>query len=112
MVENRSFDFPQPMMGWTSWSQPRLRDGIFVITNQSFENQSDPKYLSVTTQANDTVGLINQSFSWMSFKKEFRILTYTSLKAGNSWNTYPRALLPYAGTITKTKTIKEVGQQN
>ena len=83
MVENRSFDFPDPMMGWTEWPTERLRDGIFVINNQSAENPADPKFLSVNTIASDTVGLINQSFHGMYFKKgmdyfltmRFRILS-------------------------------------
>lgn len=69
MVENRSFDFPQPMMGWMIWPKARLRDGIFIVTNQASENPADPKFLSITSTASDTVGLINQSFNGMAFKK-------------------------------------------
>ena len=32
MVGNRSFDFPQPMMGWTNWQFAKLRDGILLLS--------------------------------------------------------------------------------
>jgi len=69
MVENNSFDFPDPMMGWETWPNQRLRDGIFLINNQSAENSADPKFMAVSTTKTDTVGLINQSFHGMYFKK-------------------------------------------
>src|SRR5579872_3673339 len=46
MVENRSFDFPKPMTAWETWPSRRLRDGIFVVTNQAADNPADPKYVS------------------------------------------------------------------
>jgi alpha-L-arabinofuranosidase len=70
MVENRSFDFPQPMTAWKTWPSPRLRDGIFLVINQSAENAADPKYMAVNLRAGDTVGLANDGFDeGMAFKK-------------------------------------------
>jgi len=70
MVENRSFDFPKPMTAWTTWPNQRLRDGIFMVNNQSATNAADPKYMSVNLQARDTVGLMNSGFDeGMAFKK-------------------------------------------
>ena len=70
MVENRSFDFPKPMTAWETWPSNRLRDGIFLVMNQSAENAADPKYMRVTTGAKDTVGLMNSGFDeGMAFKK-------------------------------------------
>ena len=51
------------------WPTERLRDGIFVINNHSAENSADPKFLSINTSVSDTVGIINQSFHGMYFKK-------------------------------------------
>ena len=75
LVENRSFDFPKPMTGWTTWPSARMRDGIFIVTNQVAENPADPKFMAVTLQTGDTVGLINAGFSGMAFKKD---LPYTA----------------------------------
>lgn len=69
MVKNRSFDYPKPMTGWSTWPSNRLRDGIFVVTNQMAENVADPKYMAVTVQAGDTAGLINDGFGGMALKK-------------------------------------------
>ncbi|MCR8556986.1 alpha-L-arabinofuranosidase [Mucilaginibacter sp. BJC16-A38] len=70
MVENRSFDFPKPMTDWTTWPKPNLRDGIFMVINQSSVNIANPKYMSVNLQAKDTVGLMNSGFDeGMAFKK-------------------------------------------
>ncbi len=70
MVENGSFDFPKPMTAWTTWPQERLRDGIFLVTNQMATNIADPKYMSVTLREGDTVGLINSGFDeGMYFEK-------------------------------------------
>ncbi len=50
MIENRSFDFPKPLMAWTTWPSPRLRDGIFMVINQSAADCADPKYMHITTR--------------------------------------------------------------
>ncbi len=86
MVENRSFDFPKPMTAWETWPSNRLRDGVFLVINQSAQNAADPKYMEITTGAKDTVGLVNSGFDeGMAFKKELTynlILRYRQLKAG------------------------------
>lgn len=70
MVENRSFDFTKPMTAWTTWPSSRLRDGIFLVINQSAENTADPKYIQVNLNAKDTVGRMNSGFDeGMAFKK-------------------------------------------
>ncbi|MCR8556927.1 alpha-L-arabinofuranosidase [Mucilaginibacter sp. BJC16-A38] len=70
MVENRSFDFPKPMTAWQTWPRPQLRDGILMVINQSAVNAADPKYMQVSLNAKDTVGLMNSGFDeGMSFKK-------------------------------------------
>lgn len=69
MIENRSFDFEKPMTGWETWPSKRIRDGIFMIINQSAENPDNPKYLHVTLKPTDTVGLLNAGFEGLSFQK-------------------------------------------
>lgn len=69
MVKNRSFDYPKPLTGWSTWPSNRLRDGILLVTNQMAENPADPKYMTATIQAGDTVGLLNEGFGGMAVKK-------------------------------------------
>ncbi|HEY4288032.1 MAG TPA: alpha-L-arabinofuranosidase C-terminal domain-containing protein [Puia sp.] len=71
MVENTSFDFPKPLMGWAT--QPaRVRTGIFMVINQSQVNAADPKYMQVNLSEGDRVGLVNEGFGGMGFKKGAR----------------------------------------
>ncbi|MBS1660219.1 MAG: alpha-L-arabinofuranosidase [Bacteroidetes bacterium] len=68
MVENTSFDFPKPFMGWST--QPaRVRTGMFMVINQSQANMADPKFLRVNLISGDKVGLINEGFGGMGFVK-------------------------------------------
>jgi len=69
MIKNRSFDYPKPMTGWTTWPGNRVRDGIFIITTQMAVNSADPKYMAVTIRPGDTVGLINEGFGGLALKK-------------------------------------------
>src|ERR1700743_1695849 len=86
MVENRGFDFPKPMTAWSTWPKSNLRDGIFMVINQSATNAADPKYLQVDLRAKDTVGLMNSGFDeGMSFKKGLSYnltLRYRQVKPG------------------------------
>ena len=69
MVKNRSFDYPKPMTGWSTWPSNRLRDGIFIIANQMVISSADPKFMAVSLLPGDTVGLINEGFGGMALKK-------------------------------------------
>ena len=88
MVENPSFDFPKPLMGWTT--QPaRVRTGIFMIINQSQANVADPKFLRVDLGATDKVGLINEGFGGMGFVKGGKyegMIRYRSGEGGHVGN--------------------------
>ncbi|MDE3212606.1 MAG: alpha-L-arabinofuranosidase [Bacteroidota bacterium] len=72
LVKNRGFDFDDPVEGWKTWSANpyrRVRDGIFMVINQSAVNNKDPKFMRVTLQKSDTVGLINEGFEGMGIKR-------------------------------------------
>jgi alpha-N-arabinofuranosidase len=91
MVKNRSFDYPKPMTGWETWPSNRLRDGIFLITNQMAVNPADPKFMTVDLRAGDTVGLINEGFGGMALTKGMRYtltLRYRSAGKGIHLRTF------------------------
>ena len=69
MIKNRSFDYPRPMTGWVTWPGNRVRDGIFIVTNQMAVNPADPKYMAVSLLPDDTVGLVNEGFGGLALKK-------------------------------------------
>lgn len=106
MVKNRSFDFPDPMTGWTTWPTQRLRDGIFIVTNQSASNTADPKYMAVTLRKGDTVGLISEGYGGMALTKELPY-TLTLRYRVRSGNIHSRAFLFNTGN--RPLTSKEIG---
>ena len=68
MVENPSFDFPKPLMGWATLPA-RVRTGVFMVINQSSVNEADPKFLRVDIGGGDHVALVNEGFGGMGFQK-------------------------------------------
>jgi len=62
LVKNRSFDFPDPLMGWSSEPSRRAyaKKDIFQIINQSTGKPNDPKYLQVTINKPEKLFLANE----------------------------------------------------
>jgi len=71
LVKNRSFDFPDPFMGWTA--QPAryayANNDIFQIINQSGQHPNNPKYLQVTIAQPGTYWLANEGFGGVTAQK-------------------------------------------
>lgn len=72
LVKNRSFEFYQPLMGWTVHHAP-LKEGAVVVLNRQDKNVANPRFLRVTKQsASETLGLVNEGFRGMGIKKGLR----------------------------------------
>lgn len=71
LVKNRSFDFPEAMIGWTTVPSKRQwgKADMFRIVNRSVSHPENPKYLQVILQDGEKVSLSNESFGGMSLKK-------------------------------------------
>src|SRR6185369_8035512 len=71
LVKNRSFDFPDPLMGWAL--QPAryiyAKNDIFQVINQSSSYPNDPKYLQITITNPEKVFLANEGFNGITVKK-------------------------------------------
>ncbi len=69
LIKNRSFDFPDPLLGWlpTPSRSTYARNDIFQVINQAKIHPSDPKYLQVTVSYPDnTIALRNESFGGLT----------------------------------------------
>ncbi len=68
LVKNRSFDFPDPLMGWvpTPSRSQYARNDIFQVINQAAIKPSDPKYLQVTINHPENILLRNESFGGLA----------------------------------------------
>ena len=72
MIKNRSFEFYQPLMGWTV-TQNKFNEGSVLVTNRQEENISNPRFVRITkNNAADTLGLTNEGFRGMGIKKNLR----------------------------------------
>ena len=72
MVKNRSFEFYQPLMGWTI-TQSKFNEGSVLVTNRKEANAANPRYLQITKKnITDTLGITNEGFRGMGIKKGLR----------------------------------------
>jgi len=79
MVKNRSFEFPEPMMGWSEAKNRSLesaepkQDGIVgttAVLDQDPFNAANPHYLRITvTKTGAVYGVMNEGFSGMGVRK-------------------------------------------
>jgi alpha-L-arabinofuranosidase len=78
LVKNRSFEFPNPLMGWTIHSSKAFRNfnmgSDILIINQSEKETTNPRFMRVTLNntVKDSLGLTNEGFRGMGIKKDLR----------------------------------------
>jgi len=69
LVKNRSFEFPEAMMGWSEVRKGVAAGSLAVLDQDPF-NTANPHYLRITaTEAGDGYGVVNESFSGMGVRK-------------------------------------------
>ncbi|TDG35904.1 alpha-L-arabinofuranosidase [Pedobacter changchengzhani] len=100
LVKNRSFEFPEPLMGWDV-NTKKQKDGEILVLNQYEKNPSNPRYLQITKE-NDDVQLINKGFRGMGIKKGLRYDFSLSYRLQQPGITMVISLLDEAG--------KEIGK--
>jgi alpha-L-arabinofuranosidase len=73
LVKNRSFEFFKPMMGWTVLGN-KATEGDLLVVNRYAEKPSNPRFLRATVRnaAKGEMGLVNEGFKGMGFKKDLR----------------------------------------
>src|SRR5262249_31702745 len=68
LVKNRSFEFPDHMMGWTKLS-PSMAKGTLSIREQSPFNAANPHYLHIQSEGTAPFGVYNEGFRGMGVRK-------------------------------------------
>lgn len=61
LVKNRSFEFPDSMMGWSKLSPSKARGELVIRTEDPF-NSANPHYLRIASQGQDLFGICNEGF--------------------------------------------------
>jgi alpha-L-arabinofuranosidase len=67
LVKNRSFEFNNPLMGWTEHSSVP-GNGTLLVLNQSAVNPDNPRFIRVTHLNDHPYGLSNEGFRGMGIK--------------------------------------------
>ncbi len=68
MVENRSFEFPDPMMGWIKIS-PSLAKGEISVRDEGSLTPANPHYLRVHSEGAAPFGICNTGFRGMGLNQ-------------------------------------------
>src|SRR5208282_4885289 len=61
LVKNRSFEFPEPLMGWIKLS-PSLAKGDLSVQAESPLNANNPHYLRMQSEGTAFFGISNEGF--------------------------------------------------
>jgi alpha-L-arabinofuranosidase len=64
LVKNRSFEFPDPLMGWITLS-PSLAKGKLSVLTESPLNANNPHYLRMQSEGTAPFGISNEGFRGM-----------------------------------------------
>jgi alpha-L-arabinofuranosidase len=68
MIKNRSFEFPDPMMGWIKIS-PSLAQGELLVRNDDPFDTNNPHYVRIVSEGTAPFGLSNEGFRGMGVRK-------------------------------------------
>ena len=68
LVKNRSFEFPDPLMGWTRIS-PSLARGELSIRNDKPFDPANPHYLRIQSEGTAPFGIANEGFRGMGVRQ-------------------------------------------
>ncbi len=85
LVKNRSFEFFNPLMGWTI-QQASPATGTVLVTNRLETDSANPRYIRVTrNSATGKFGLTNEGFRGMGIKQneQYNFTVWAKSESGN-----------------------------
>jgi alpha-N-arabinofuranosidase len=68
MVKNRSFEFPDPLMGWIKIS-PSLAQGELTVRDDEPFDENNPHYVRIASEGTAPFGLSNEGFRGMGVRQ-------------------------------------------
>jgi alpha-L-arabinofuranosidase len=112
LVKNRSFEFPDAMMGWTKTTPETSAGSLEVRTDNPFDPQN-PHYLRVTTQGpsltDHSLGVVNEGFRGIGIRAGDRYDFSAQIRAISGPGSVRVDLLGADGATLGSVTIKGVG---
>jgi alpha-N-arabinofuranosidase len=84
LVKNRSFEFPDALMGWKEVSQPGAKGTLSIATDAPF-NTANPHYLRIGAQHQAAFGAANNGFRGIGVRagEEYDFSTQARVKTGS-----------------------------
>ncbi len=86
MVKNRSFEFNEPLMGWTELNKGS-KGGRLLVINRGADYSNNPRFLRVRQADEGNYGLVNEGFRGMGVIKDqsydFSILVKPAKKSSS-----------------------------
>jgi len=70
-VKNRSFEFPDPLMGWKQITDKEAKGTVFILDRGSVKNVPNSHYLHIRTEGDSKgFGLANEGFSGVGVRAD------------------------------------------
>jgi alpha-L-arabinofuranosidase len=67
LVKNRSFEFPDGLMGWSAVRQPAVKDRI-ALRNENPFDPANPHYVRIHSDGSGDDGIVNEGFRGMGLR--------------------------------------------
>jgi alpha-L-arabinofuranosidase len=68
LIKNRSFEFPEPLMGWIKLT-PSKAQGTITVRNDDPFNDQNPRYVRIESRTKDLIGIANEGFRGIGIKQ-------------------------------------------
>jgi alpha-N-arabinofuranosidase len=69
-IKNRSFEFPNPMMGWKQLERAGAKGQLYVFDHGSIKEKPNSHYLRIKTLDNQSFGVTNEGFRGIGVEKD------------------------------------------
>lgn len=111
LVKNRSFEFNDPLMGWTELKKGDAK-GTVLVENRSGAQASNPRYLKVNVNSGTgAYGLANEGFRGMGIKQGngYNFSLWAAIPGGSV--AIRAELVSPAGTVLGNATVQPSGKE-
>ena len=106
LVKNRSFEFPDPFMGWVKISPSLARGQVTIRDDQPF-NAANPHYARIESESDAPLGLMNEGFRGIGVRKGEAYNFSAQIRRNAGSGTVRIALYGSDGTLLDSVTLKD-----
>lgn len=107
LIKNRSFEFPNAMMGWGQVRAGAANGDLTISTDAPF-NVANPHYLRINTASAEGFGVVNEGFRGIGVKKGERYDFSAQIRVVEGQPTIRVELISSNGTVLASARLKNV----